>query len=113
MGGSLVKQHIDAKQWETINKDQQQRLIPWLLGTGNLTTVHYSRYFTIGKLIEFVRYHHQMDIYTVDDIWCVQLFDLNDCANDQKDCIYENHSKELVDALLECTLWISDRLIDY
>jgi hypothetical protein len=105
-----MKQHIDARQWECLSEVRQQRLTPWLLGTGGLTTVHYSRFWTIGRSIDFIRHHHQMDIYTVNKEWCVQLFDLGTCANDAQSCIYENSSKELIDALYECMLWILDRL---
>lgn len=107
-----MKQHIYAVQWETLSEEQQQRLTPWLIGTGNLTKKHYSRFWTIGKSLEFVRQHHQMDIYTVDETWGIQLFDLNDCANDEKSCIYENNGKELIDVLYECIIWILDRLMD-
>lgn len=87
--------------------------MPWLIGTGDLTQKHYSRYWTIGECIEFIRHHHQIDFYTVDDIWCVQLFDLCDCANDQKPCIYESSSKELIDVLFESIIWILERINDY
>lgn len=107
-----MKQHIDVKQWESLSDEQQQRLIPWLIGSGGLTGKHYSRYWTVGKSIEFIRNHNQMDIYTVNEYWCVQLFDLNDCANDQKSCVHENDSEELVDAIFECIIWILECLID-
>lgn len=105
-----MKQHIDVKQWEELKTDQQQRIIPWLIGTGNLTQKHYSRYWTIGKCIEFIRQHHQIDMYTVNEDWCIQLFDLNDCANDQRSCVYENSCKEVIDILFECVDWILDNM---
>lgn len=61
---------------------------------------------TIGKLIECIRNHHQVGIYTVNENWCVQLYNLKDCANDEVSCIYENSSRELTDVLFECILWI-------
>lgn len=104
-----MKQHIDVKQWEILSEEQQQRIIPWLVGTGNLTLLHYSRYWTIGRSINFIRKHHQLNIYTVDETWVVQLFELDVCANDiWKSCVYETDSKELIDALFESILWISE-----
>ena len=54
---------------------------------------------SIGQIIRIVRRVKQMDIYTVDDQWVVQLFDLETCANDGRDCEWENSSRELCDAL--------------
>ena len=65
---------------------------------------------TIGKILEIIRQHHQMDIYTVNDVWCVQLLELSDCANDQKSCIYEDSSQELIDVLFECVLYVIENM---
>ena len=54
---------------------------------------------SVGQMIETVRRVKQMDIYTVDNWWCVQLFNLETCANDGYDCEWENSSRELCDAL--------------
>lgn len=54
---------------------------------------------TIGKLLEVLRTFHQIDVYTVGDYWCIQLFDLDIAANDQQDCLTENHSIELIEVL--------------
>jgi hypothetical protein len=107
-----MKEHIDCKQWTCLSEEQRQRLIPWLLGTGNLKILHYSRYFTIKRCIDFIRHYHQIDIYTVNELWCIQLFDLCDCANDQVPCVYETDSTELIDSLYQSMLWILDCLMD-
>lgn len=54
---------------------------------------------TIGKLLELLRTFHQIDLYTVGDYWCIQLFDLHVAANDQQDCVAESHAIELIDVL--------------
>lgn len=54
---------------------------------------------TIGKLLEILRTFHQIDLYTVGDYWCIQLFDLDVAANDQQDCVTEHYSIELIDVL--------------
>ncbi len=69
-----------------------------------------SESVSIGNLIQTIRTHHQMDIYTVDELWCVQLFDLNDAANDAASCVYENSALELVDVLFDCLEYIVDCL---
>lgn len=63
---------------------------------------------SIGKLIEIIRQYHQMDIYTVDKVWHVQLFELEVAANDNTSCVFETGSEEneLIDILFECIVWI-------
>lgn len=99
-----MKQQINLEQWNSLSKEQQERLIPLLVGAGGQ--------LSIVSCIEFIRHHHQLDIYTVNEDWCIQLFDLSDCANDEVDCIYENSSIELIDVLFMAMLWILDRLMD-
>lgn len=65
---------------------------------------------TIGKMLEIIRQYHQMDIYTVNEVWCVQLMELNDCANDHSNCILEISSKELIDVLFECVLYVIENM---
>lgn len=63
---------------------------------------------TIGNLLEVIRKYHQIDVYTVDSNWCIQLFDFDVAANDQVDCIYENHHEELINVLYGSLEWIYD-----
>lgn len=68
--------------------------------------------FNALSIIELIREYHQIDMYTVDENWCIQLFDLNVCANDQESCIYENSNEELIDLLFQCLKWLNERLRD-
>lgn len=68
--------------------------------------------FTGLPMIGFIREYYQMDIYTVNDNWCIQLFDLNDCANDQKSCVYENSSEELINLLFDGIKFVFEILAD-
>ncbi|MDF2652741.1 MAG: hypothetical protein K0Q73_8546 [Paenibacillus sp.] len=61
-------------------------------------------------LIKNIRELHQMDIYTVDENWCIQLFELHVAANDMIDCIYENSSKDLNEVLSNAWEWALDRV---
>lgn len=68
--------------------------------------------FTGLRMIGLIREYHQIDLYTVNEKWCIQLFDLNDCANDQNDCSYEDNNTELIDLLFDCVKWLNDSLKD-
>ncbi|WP_197483491.1 hypothetical protein [Paenibacillus elgii] len=65
---------------------------------------------SIGNLIDVIRKYHQMTFYTVDSMWCIQLFDHDVAANDQIDCIYENNREELIILLYVALEWVYDRL---
>lgn len=52
-----MKKNISVEQWNELGLEKQQKLIPWLIGEGGakeITTKHYTRYFTIGKMIEIL-----------------------------------------------------------
>lgn len=58
--------------------------------------------------IESLRKYHQLDIYTVDEIWCIQLFDLNVATNDlDASCVYEDSNKSLNSLLVEALEWVN------
>ena len=87
-----MKQRIEPEDLEQLS-DKQKRVLKELYGQNGLPL------FSVGQLIEIIRKLRQMDIYTVDDWWYVQLFDLETCANDGRDCESESSSRELCDAL--------------
>jgi len=64
--------------------------------------------FNIGKMIEILRENYQLDIYTVDATWHVQLFDIKVCANDDLCCDYETgwEDNELIDELFNCLIYM-------
>lgn len=64
---------------------------------------------TAGQLIEFIREFAQMNIYTVDERWCIQLLNLEDAVNDiDVSPIWENHSNTLIDVLFMAVEYICD-----
>lgn len=124
-----MKQNITSEQFVSLSFEKCIRLLSFLgveiedtqeqkdfyKWNKEIVKDRYSYHFenlTIGKSIEFIRYHHQMDIYTVNDYWCVQLFDFSVCANDEKSCICEYSGKELIEVFYECIIWILDRQIN-
>lgn len=60
------------------------------------------------ELISKIREFHQMTIYTVNDHWCIQLFDINVAANDMIDCLFETSSTELIKVLRYALEWIEE-----
>jgi putative transcriptional regulator len=56
---------------------------------------------SIEELINIIRTHNQINIYTVYEDWCVQLFELNICPNDiEASCNWENADKDLKKVLI-------------
>lgn len=59
-------------------------------------------------LISFLRQHHQLNVYTVSENWCVQLFDLDVDTNDiGASCIYEDQNTNLDNLLIEAIEWVN------
>lgn len=53
------------------------------------------------ELIKKLRELHQINIYSVNEDWCIQLFDLDVCPNDydvqpcrEFECVYETSRKK-------------------
>jgi hypothetical protein len=64
----------------------------------------------VEELIMRLREQHQMDIYTVNEQWCIQLFELDVCANDIGiSCDFETSGKNLSDLLIEALDWSEAR----
>lgn len=68
------------------------------------------------ELIQKLRELHQMDIYTVDENWCIQLFELDVCANDYDvqpcqrfECVFETSGTVLYNVLSDALEWAEDR----
>lgn len=62
------------------------------------------------ELIMKLRERHQIDIYSSNEQWCVQLFELDICPNDIGiSCEFETSDESLHDALTEALKWSSNR----
>ena len=55
-----------------------------------------------------IRKYHQINLYTVDKSWCLQLFHLEFTANDGVDCIWESSSEDLNKLLNEALEYINE-----
>ncbi|MGC5773636.1 hypothetical protein J4O75_14925 [Paenibacillus pabuli] len=66
----------------------------------------------MGGLLEVIRKYHQIGIYTVNANWCIQLFELDEPANDEISCFYENFGPDLIKLLYVTMERIYDRLND-
>ena len=56
-----------------------------------------------------LRRYVQFDFYTVNNMYCLQLFDKNVSANDGIDCIYED-SDEILEILFDDAIeWCKER----
>ncbi|MBM7715358.1 hypothetical protein JOC94_002345 [Bacillus thermophilus] len=59
-------------------------------------------------LISSLRRYHQINVYTVSENWCIQLFDLDVDTNDiEASCIYEDQNKDLDNLLIEAIEWVN------
>ncbi|MCP1134360.1 hypothetical protein NKT34_13730 [Paenibacillus polysaccharolyticus] len=67
---------------------------------------------TIGGLLEVIRKYHQMILYTVDERWCIQLFEHDEATNDAESCWHESSGTELIKLLYTTIERIYDRLND-
>ncbi len=65
------------------------------------------------ELIDLIRHHHQIDLYTVNGNWWLQLFDLIDCPDDiDVSCVWENDNKELNKLLISAAEYIAECVYD-
>lgn len=55
---------------------------------------------SIEEILSKIRKFNQYSIYTVNEYYCIQLFDLEVCANDEVDCIIEFSDKDLRKVLM-------------
>lgn len=62
----------------------------------------------LEQKILLIRKYNQMDLYTVDKLWCLQLFDLEICANDEVTCIWESSSEDLNELMNEALEYIDE-----
>ncbi|PIE91741.1 hypothetical protein CO726_30525 [Bacillus fungorum] len=69
------------------------------------------------ELIKELRELHQINIYSVDENWCIQLFDLDVCPNDydvqpcpEFECVFETSGKVLTNVLSDALVWAKDQL---
>ncbi|WP_036710458.1 hypothetical protein [Paenibacillus pinihumi] len=74
---------------------------------------------SIEELIANLRGLHQLSLYTVNEDWCIQLYELDVCANDHdvfKQAkyapIYESSNHSLQFLLIEATEWAAKRYQD-
>lgn len=74
--------------WECMTKCQQKDMKP-------------------EGLMTVLRQYHQLNVYTVGELWCIQLFDLDTDTNDiGVICIYEDDNKSLETLLLDAMAWV-------
>lgn len=55
---------------------------------------------SIEKMLLKIREFNQFNLYTVNENYCIQLFDLEVCANDEINCISEFSNKDLKKVLI-------------
>lgn len=55
---------------------------------------------SIEEMLSKIREFNQYSIYTVNEYYCIQLFDLEVCANDEISCISEFSDKDLRKVLI-------------
>ena len=61
------------------------------------------------ELIKLIRIHNQINIYTVYENWCVQLFDLSICPNDiDVSCNWEDSDISLKKVLIRAIEHIAE-----
>ncbi|MDM0868821.1 hypothetical protein QTI59_15410 [Clostridium perfringens] len=63
---------------------------------------------SLEQKISLIRKYNQMDLYTVDKYWCLQLFHLEFTANDEVDCIWESSSEDLNKLINETLEYIDE-----
>ena len=112
-----MKKHITVDELNQLGKRRLERLVMPIVDDIEFLPMGeeeetIAKQIDIPYLITFIRQHHQMDIYTVNESWCIQLFDLYVCANDEVSCVYETSSEELINALFLSVVYILDNLID-
>jgi len=55
---------------------------------------------SIEEMLLKIREFNQYNFYTVNEYYCIQLFDLEVCANDEIDCNSEFSNKDLKKVLI-------------
>ena len=100
--GDIVESKLQGEVWCLIDDIQVERCIK--AREDNLVIP----LLTEGQMIELIRGYAQMDIYTVDEEWCIQLFDKNIAANDGLDCNWEGTDKSLLEVLVEAIEYIAE-----
>ncbi|MGG5832177.1 hypothetical protein ACQ4LK_17915 [Bacillus pumilus] len=69
-----------------------------------------SKEMDTHALIMKLRERHQLEIYTVNEQWCVHLFQLDICPNDIGiSCDFETNGTSLNEVLTEALEWSSER----
>lgn len=68
-------------------------------------------------LIEEIRELHQINIYSVDENWCIQLFNLDVCPNDydvqpcpEFECVFETSGGDLYNVLSDALEWAQNQV---
>lgn len=67
------------------------------------------------EIIKKLRELHMMDIYTVNEFWCVDLFELDVCSNDYDvqpsfkfESVFETSGTHLYDVLCNALKWAQE-----
>lgn len=90
--------HIDGIHIEDIISSFRDKKVKLVIEEGEVNTYED---LTTEELIKQIRSHNQIQIYTVYEDWCVQLFELSICPNDiDVSCNWEGSDKDLKKVLI-------------
>lgn len=70
-------------------------------------------YLNIEEMLLKIREFNQFNLYTVDEYYCIQLFDLEVCANDEVSCNSEFQHKDLKKLLILALLDIAETVYNH
>lgn len=64
------------------------------------------------EMFSKIREFNQYNLYTVNENFCLQLFELDECANDEISCLWEASDKELRKILIKALEYISESIFN-
>ncbi|MCY7675731.1 hypothetical protein [Bacillus safensis] len=101
----------DLKGWLQHGLEETLDLVTYLEAAIQLLEEQVkSKEMDTHALIMKLRERHQLEIYTVDEQWCVHLFQLDICPNDIGiSCEFETNGTSLNEVLTEALEWSSER----
>ncbi|KQY83751.1 hypothetical protein ASD24_29530 [Paenibacillus sp. Root52] len=70
---------------------------------------------TIGRMLEVIKKYHQINLCTTDDVWVIQLYELDEQTDEDeraRSCCYENIGPDLLKLLYTSIERVYDRLND-
>lgn len=105
---SMIKGEIKEPEYLLHNKEQVERMLKIEPITEEpLVRMNTYENLTTEELINQIRSLNQIQIYSVYEDWCVQLFDLSVCPNDiDVSCNWEGSGKDLKKVLIRALEYI-------